>query len=266
MSGLSQTTSELAIFRRFVEAAQLPVVRSSVQNRRPPEPDVLSEIAGLGPVAFELVEIVDEGFARMVNGQIRVERTLHQAVGQANPTQRSRLLERFADALVCVRYLEPRVHRRERAIPALFRYLLNLPVGVEGDVRVGADAGLTEVRSIRITRGDYPPGPHFQVESVTSIADPVVDRVRNKWAKQYDTRHRIELLAYYALHPASHPDLWLGDVRAFVDANWQSSPFTRVWVVDASESEVLLNLVQPAPTGPGAAYHRAAPDGRLRRR
>lgn len=248
MSELSQTNRELAVFRRFLEATQLPVSPSTVHKRQPPEPDILCEITDQGLVAFELVEVVDEGFASMVNGQIRVERTLHQAVGQAEPAERGRLLERFANALISVRYLEPRVRRRERSIPALFRYLLDLPAGVEGDLRLGAEAGLDEVRSIRITRGDYPPGPHFQVEAVTSIADPVVDCVRDKWAKRYETPHRIELLAYYELHPASPPGFWLEDVRAFVYNNWHSSPFSRVWVLDASEPEVLLDLSSHMPT------------------
>ena len=133
MSEPAQANSELAIFRLLVEAARLPVVPSSVQKRQPPEPDVLCEISGLGVVAFELVEIVDQGFAGMVNGQVRVELALHRAVGQAELAQRSRLIERFGDALIYVRYLDPRVRRRERTIPALFRYLLDLPLGVEGD-------------------------------------------------------------------------------------------------------------------------------------
>jgi hypothetical protein len=247
MSELSQTNSELAIFRRFLEATQLPVLTSSLQKRQPPEPDILCEIIDSGFVAFELVEVVDEGFASMVNGQIRLERTLHQAVGHAEPAQRGRLLERFADALIYVRYLEPRVRRRERAIPALLRYLMDLPPGVEGDIHLGAETGLGEIRSIRITRGDYPPGPHFQVQAVSSIADPVVECVRNKWAKQYDTRHRTELLAYYQLHPATHPSFWLDDLRAFIDDKWHISPFSRVWVLDASEPEVLLDLSRPTP-------------------
>jgi hypothetical protein len=54
---------EISIFREFVDRSKLPVVPASVESRKPPEPDILCEIAGEGKVAFEMVELCDADIA-----------------------------------------------------------------------------------------------------------------------------------------------------------------------------------------------------------
>ncbi len=58
---------ELAVFQEFAQRSGLSVVSGSIENRNPPEPDVLCEIEGEGPMAFELAEFADEGLAREVD-------------------------------------------------------------------------------------------------------------------------------------------------------------------------------------------------------
>ena len=55
---------ELAVFQEFAQRSGLSVVPGSIENRNPPEPDILCEIEGEGPMAFELAEFVDEGIAK----------------------------------------------------------------------------------------------------------------------------------------------------------------------------------------------------------
>ncbi len=50
----------------FAKVAGLALVSGSVESRHPPEPDILCELAGAGRVAFELVNLVDEGLARTI--------------------------------------------------------------------------------------------------------------------------------------------------------------------------------------------------------
>ena len=76
----SQTRSELAIFRNFAEVCPLDIIRESISKRNPPEPDVLCKFAeGEEEVAFELVEIIDEGWARLTSGQFREAKSLREA-------------------------------------------------------------------------------------------------------------------------------------------------------------------------------------------
>lgn len=57
---------EVSIFLRFAELAEFPVVVGSVSKRSPPEPDILCEHQGEGPIAFELVELCDAVMARNI--------------------------------------------------------------------------------------------------------------------------------------------------------------------------------------------------------
>jgi hypothetical protein len=222
-----------------VESAGLAVLPGTTQKREPPEPDILCQIVGAGKVAFELVEILDEDFAGLVSEQIRLQNALHRA---ARATPNSETLAPFANALVYVRFRRNvGARRREGAIPALFAFLDGLSSGFVGDVMLPEDLELSGiVKSLRVSRGDYPRGPHFQVEAAQFISNPVVKRLMAKFAKRYSTGHPLELLAFYELHPAGPPELWMSAVRDYVNENIERSQFSRVWIFDAETNLVLF--------------------------
>ena len=58
---------ERKVFEKFAERSDPSIVRNSIQSRDSPEPDILCEISGVGPVAFELKEICDPTFAESLN-------------------------------------------------------------------------------------------------------------------------------------------------------------------------------------------------------
>ncbi len=94
------------------------------------------------------------------------------------------------------------------------------------------------VRKVRVTRGEFV-GPVFQVDGATFISDPVVERIAGKFAKRYQTANRLELLAFYELHPTQRAEVRLPAVQAFVQDNMPSSQFSRVWVFDTENKAVL---------------------------
>ena len=57
---------EMTVFRRFLEASQLPIDPNSVEKRSPPEPDIHCRHMSEGAVAFELVELCDPNFAKSI--------------------------------------------------------------------------------------------------------------------------------------------------------------------------------------------------------
>ena len=48
---------EMQVFLEFLQKSELPIKRDSVENRMPPEPDILCRHKEQGFVAFELVEL-----------------------------------------------------------------------------------------------------------------------------------------------------------------------------------------------------------------
>ena len=58
---------ERCVFQKFVRMSKRPIVPESVESRPPPEPDILCLDAKEGYIAFELVEICEEGLARKLS-------------------------------------------------------------------------------------------------------------------------------------------------------------------------------------------------------
>ena len=81
-----------------------------------------------------------------------------------------------------------------------------------------------------------------------SLVATVIDRLRDKWKKKYETENPIELLAYYGLQPIAPEPMWLPALRDFLEANWSSSPFHRVWVLDSWGSRILTEIGRPDDT------------------
>ena len=98
---ISKEEREKVIFQLFMEAAHLPVISGSIRSEPPPAPDILCEIQGRGPVAFELVEIVTPALAQEMENGKRLEKAFKAAC-----ERHSDLVARFRDALIYVGYLE----------------------------------------------------------------------------------------------------------------------------------------------------------------
>src|SRR5438132_1287346 len=170
----SQKKSELAIFRAFVEICPLDVALASIENRDPPEPDIVCAIGnGEQRVAFELVEIIDDGWASLTSGQFRDTASLRDAYKSSAGALRIALDERLSNALVYVSFRTGILAKgRRAAIPEILEYLSTIVPGFTGDWRPPVGCGLHDtVRTIRISRGDFP-GPEFDVEAVAAIGDP----------------------------------------------------------------------------------------------
>jgi hypothetical protein len=74
---------ERRVFTEFAKVAGLQVVSGSVESRPSPERDILCELADRGRVAFELVNLVDDGLMRSV---ARAARGEIEAVSFGDPT------------------------------------------------------------------------------------------------------------------------------------------------------------------------------------
>ena len=64
---------ERQVFTEFAKVAGLQVVPGSLESRPTPEPDILCELADRGRLAFELVNLADEGLMRTIAHTIRGE-------------------------------------------------------------------------------------------------------------------------------------------------------------------------------------------------
>jgi hypothetical protein len=255
----TQTRTELKIFSRFADVCALSIVRESIVKRSPPEPDIVCRLATEETVAFELVEIIDEGWASLTSGQFREMNSLREAYQAIDGDLRCALDERVGNALVYVSFVaDVSARQRRAAVPEILSYLSTIGRDFSGDWEPASGTSLHRiVRSIRITSGDFR-GPEFDVEAVSSIADPTIARIRAKWLKSYNTPHPIELLACYELQPQMPAALWLPRLESFVTNSSGRGLFRRVWVFDVGARAISYESGVLASTGRLTAH---APDG-----
>ncbi|MPY86732.1 MAG: hypothetical protein GEU99_02285 [Luteitalea sp.] len=182
---------------------------------------------------FELVEIVDAQLARAVADQLTFQQRLSAAT-------QSRELANLGNGLVFVSFVQSSTAAHKNgAIPGLLTLLGQLPSDFRGDVALNGELRAL-IRRVRVTSGDFG-GPIFKVDGATFLTDPVIEQLEGKFKKKYATTGRLELLAFYELHPTCRAEFELPVVEECVRKNLQASQFSRVWIFDVENKAVLYS-------------------------
>jgi hypothetical protein len=236
---------EQKIFLDFAKACGLAIQLDSIEKRAPPEPDILCQIEREGAVAFEMVELIDQGLAQQTNESIRFQQLLEDSYQYLPTNARTAIEGCFKNALVHVTFhTETSSRERENAIPRILDWLQGFSPSFIGRTHPEERSALHKVVSeITVSRGDFS-GPFFDVDAGGAFADPALERIGKKFEKKYVSTTPVELLAYYELQPVLSEELWLPQLRAFITRHIGSSGFRRVWVYDIKSKEVKLEWGQ----------------------
>ena len=229
---ISQEEQEQIIFQFFVQAAQLPVVSGSIRslppsNRPPLNPDILCEIQGRGPVAFELVEIVTQAHVQEKENGKRLEKAFKAAC-----ERHSQIAVRFSDALIYVGFLKHiTIRQRLSVVPEVVHELRQHSEDSMGYIEVPhkLQKFLTE---ISVTRG-VSDGPAFGIMEMTDRTEEIFVQIEKKCKKKYSSEYSIELLAHYTNQPSSNSFDWQSEFHDYVLKILSGCPFKRVWVYDS---------------------------------
>ena len=84
----TKASREIQVFLEFLQKSKLPIDRDSVENRKPPEPDILCRHSEQGFVAFELVELCDAEIAKTVAENHRAGGIKAEFMWNADSTER----------------------------------------------------------------------------------------------------------------------------------------------------------------------------------
>ena len=222
----SKAERERIIFQLFAEAAQLPVISGSIRSKPPPAPDILCEIQGRGPVAFELGEIVTRALAQeMANGQ-KLEKAFTAACERY-----SEIAVKFRDAHIYVGFLQHTpILQRLSVVPKVVDELLKQSETSVGNIQIPPKVRKV-VFEISVTRG-VSNGPAFDVMDMTEHTEEIFGQIEKKCKNEYSRDHPIELLAHYTTQPSSDSFNWQSEFHDYVLKILSGSPFERVWVYD----------------------------------
>lgn len=237
-----QSFKELIIFSHFSKVCGLPIRPASIEKRKPPEPDILCEIEGEGSVAFEMVELIDEDFARQTYSQIKIQQLLEKAYDSLQTDVHEFFKRKLHNAHIYVTFHSTSTSPiREKSILMILNTLVETDNEFEGIIQFPTDSPLSKtVKYINIGRGAFL-GPCFDVAAAGSFGDPTFERIAAKFKKKYKTIHPIELLTYYELQPVLPEYRWLPGVQDYVRQNIHDSLFRRVWIFDLSKKAIIFS-------------------------
>jgi hypothetical protein len=239
MTQVAQTDSELRVFSIFVACCGEPIDPCSVTKENPPSPDISCKYTNGDVVSFELVEFLEQGFARTYGFQSRVVSALNEHFRKMDARDRATFLTLYGDADIQVNFQDDCSSGRAlQAIPQIFRELLLKPAGFEDLIDTFSDPGLLRaVLSISVQRANIR-GPIFDSPSGGFLDDPCVDAIAQKLRKSYTTTAPIELIAYIDRNPMFPEDVWKPQLTSFLGGLPSIAPFRRIWVLDLNTQKI----------------------------
>jgi hypothetical protein len=225
---------ELSTFERLAPLIGWKVVRGSIQQPKPPEPDILCTVEGVGQVAVELVSLDDEYTNLRLANWRGTRGAWQRALSQWPEAEEAQLRNDMRNAYITVNFAEDLgVKGRAEAFHVMQAVLLGLP-GFKGEITAETLHNPKGFQGAKLWRNDFESGPHFQAPSVSNWSGPQVEKIIEKLTeKTYAPVAPMELFAY---SPYNEPDGAVGSIdaiQAAVAAHMPKSKFRRVHIFHA---------------------------------
>jgi len=235
-----QAKEEIRIFREFAKIFPYTIVLSSIRKEEPPKPDIYCELEDGTPIAFELVECIDDSLARLSSDTPKLLNLLRKEVEVLPKEKKEEFYGKLGNTIINVSFVErASIRMKKWKISTIIDYLLTLEDHAEGPYPMRDHQALRNVvRLINITRGPFS-RPDFISFPVNWIAEPAKKRIEEKFNKRYDIKSKTELFAYYKLQPAIPESHWLSEVQDFVQNNIDGSSFQRVWIYSFYGNQII---------------------------
>jgi hypothetical protein len=151
----------------------LDINLSSITSQKPPAPDILCSLLSGEKIAFELVEIIDNGIASGINDSI----TLQSRLNEESRESQLPIIE-VPGGVVGVDFKSGiTMNFKLRAIPSILEEISQMPADFVGNKWAISNSKCKEaVSRIGVSRSTSSYDTVIQVASVTSFGDPLVDK------------------------------------------------------------------------------------------
>lgn len=228
--------AEIDAFTRFVTIAELPIDLGSIKHGEHREPDIICHHRSDGPLAFELVELIDENFASGMS-RCNAEELFYSAYDTLPSLEHAKFDEIFGDADIHFEFKDsPTMKAVKRSSSLILTKLLDMDSSFQG-VYEPKESPLSDlIKRITVTRGIS--GPCFSIPSYIRMGDPTIPALRKKFGKNYQSNGPIELLAYIKRNIMFPETIWKPIVQEFFSKKPGCGQFRRVWIVDLTKKRI----------------------------
>lgn len=241
MTRLNQSVEELTIFKSF--ATKYPGGLREIENRIPPEPDIRCKDSNGNVCAFELVELIDQAYARKNSAMFDLSTDIRKSFKSLPRNQHKLLQSILKNADIFVEYLdEATIQKKRSIIPEIFKFLESLNSNDSGTFPThGVDSLKHTVKKISIYRGIFE-GPIWDVINAGILDDLPIKQLLDKFKKKYNTdTKKIELLAYFESQGPPLPD-FVPVIENAIKKNIGSSQFSAVWIYSHRGDKILSHI------------------------
>jgi hypothetical protein len=230
MAPLTKQEIERRVFGALAPVIGWDITPGSIQQPPPPQPDILCDVVGQGPVAVELVALDDPKTRLRLTNMFGTRASWDATMKRHSAGDQQALLADLQDAHISVQFAELAGTRvRAAALGALQAFLLARPQ-FSGEVSaedIGMPAGFDGARIFR--GGTKNTGPYVSSPSGGYLQPPKIDKIVEKLRdKTYEPAAPLELFAYATHDEPDGAIGWLESIQASVTEHLAGSKFRRV--------------------------------------
>lgn len=234
---LTKEQSELRVFESLLPLTGRLAVPGSIQQNKPPAPDIECVIQGGGLLAVELVALDDDETRTRLGNMYATQEAWQRALARHPAPAQSRLIAECSDAFVNVAFDNAAGLRDRTAImKSIQDELLRRPPGFSGTL----SAPNLPPTGATVHRGHVVNGPRIFAFSVSSPQPIQTQKIREKLVEKapYQTTAPLELFGY-----SVHDDVDAfvhsrATIDACVNAHLPGSQFARVKIFNFGTNEL----------------------------
>lgn len=219
----------MAIAESFFEICDLPFQVLSFEKRDPPYPDILCFGTKSEKISFELVELIDQGYAKKFETQFKLRNAIDEFLFKDGLEYKKNIHNNYSNATISFDFSdEASIREKINSFQYLFALLDSQQKNFTGKIDISDNAVKKICKALEISRGRYN-GPIFNIDVYGSFGNPVTKTIKSKFKKTYKKDCPIHLLAYITHSPMFPEDHWLPQAKEFIEYNKELNPFEKIW-------------------------------------
>ena len=229
---MTKVDRERDVFIAFSKVAPFVVLPDTIENRRPPEPDILCQIDGMGKVGFELTELIDEDYMAHIGMLFNTKKFLSDYWKNGLDQEDSALFnKKYKGALLHFEFSpETKFKERKTAAKKAFIKLLNLPDTYDGEVLKDDPDLVPALKWVNIIRNNFAE-LIIDTSSYVRPGNPTALVITKKFRKKYQCNYPIELLAHINWGIMPYEEVWKASAKE-ASSRISKSHFRKIWVFD----------------------------------
>ena len=234
-----QSKIEIDVFTQFVDISGLAIDKGSIVKAKEPAPDIRCHNLSGVELTYELVELLDPGYAQSVDSAIDGKRIMNEHYQNLESDKKKEFDRKYSNADIYLSIKKGTTKAKfKKQISHLFGELLSFPDGYSGTFTTFKDPVLRRLlEKLRISRAAFV-GPMFNLNSFSWIGDPTESALLSKFSKIYETDCPLELIAYIDRNIMFPDKVWRPATEDFFEKHGNFGQFCKVWIVDLTKRSI----------------------------